>query len=1090
MHNQTISIDQRCLTASIHTTTDDKLVTNIANIYAPAQTDSPEKKLFFQQMHTWPELKNISDEPWLLLGDYNLNIHQPAPSWLQDWHRWRNDYLINLGSAKTPTFYRAEHRSTIDYIMISKELSTKTTNFSQHYLPSTWTDHHLLQTDLILDQKDIGPGSWRLNPTILAQKEYVDLLKILLPMFFVKVGNDDNPIDTWEQLKTVIQISAKDFSLHHQKNTPTMIKYLEEKRSTICTKIQDLADTPREHRSDLEHDLHQVEQQLDVHIDRSTQQLLLRSATRWHEKGERNNKYFYRVIKQRTTQQTILSLKDSRTGQRVTNTSDILEEARRFYRKLYRPTDVDHNAIDSLLSHIPDTATLDTDASTTLIQPVSEMELEGLIDHSPLGKSPGLDGLPFELYKLLFSLSSEAAALFRRVLDLALDGRFPHSWTSTRMILLFKKGDPELLKNWRPLSLINTDAKLFTKMIANRLNVHLPNMINPYQTGFMPGRLISDNGWVTTAIMQHYQQLDHKEQIPAVAACFDQEKAYDRVHPEYLTKTLLRFGFPISLVKSLHHLFFDTQISLSINGWLGSPFRQLRGLRQGDPLSPLLFNLAFEPFLRTLLAAPTLQGIRLDHPQVISRHKQRLMTQPPATAQATQAKIKLLAYADDLLIFFKDTSEWATAKSLFELYSQASNSKVNLQKTYLVSLSGEPYEEWNVLCNTEQLEWHDKSKTTAIRYLGFPLSSSKNQLEAFLADTLDKIRRHTNILHARNMSIKGTSLVANSLLLSRLWHLLRVITVPEKWLHQVRKMIHRFVAPFWPFPSWSTICQKRNRGGLNVVDIYHQQLALQLVYIQRMARNDPVQDFCTSIANDLIKYYSGTVGWANIGRNNGSIKKLVKNLPCLSTICSIYTKLPAIPPEDDIDTWCLQLSPIATRKVTEASPGDLRKTLHPDHHWILTPPRPPQRIPLGWRLSTQTWTSFWQIKMSHKATTIWWRLLQDCLSTKERMQQRSLAMIDDATCSHCSRFIENDQHFFLGCPTKDHVWLDLWPGPSFPPSQHEIWKLLIRPNSKDRPLLEWLGKVLLVIWTHHWSSHHNSYDWNKEAVVAAFYNLV
>lgn len=106
------------------------------------------------------------------------------------------------------------------------------------------------------------------------------------------------------------------------------------------------------------------------------------------------------------------------------------------------------------------------------------------------------------------------------------------------------------------------------------------------------------------------------------------------------------------------------------------------------------------------------------------------------------------------------------------------------------------------------------------------------------------------------------------------------------------------------------------------------------------------------------------------------------------------------------------------------------------------------------------------------------------------MQQRSLAMIDDATCSHCSRFIENDQHFFLGCPTKDHVWLDLWPGPSFPPSQHEIWKLLIRPNSKDRPLLEWLGKVLLVIWTHHWSSHHNSYDWNKEAAVAAFYNLV
>ncbi|SAL97863.1 hypothetical protein, partial, partial [Absidia glauca] len=208
-----------------------------------------------------------------------------------------------------------------------------------------------------------------------------------------------------------------------------MIKSLEEKRSTILTKIQGLADTPREHMSALQHDLNQVEQQLDVHIDRSTKQLLLRSATRWQDQGERNNKYLYRVIKQRTAQQTILSLKASRSGQRITNNSEILEEARLFYRKLYRPTEVDHDAIDHLLSHIPDTATMDTDTAATLIRPTSDLELKGLINHSPLGKSPGLDGLPFELYKLLFSLSSDAAGLFRRVLDLALDGSFPHSWT-------------------------------------------------------------------------------------------------------------------------------------------------------------------------------------------------------------------------------------------------------------------------------------------------------------------------------------------------------------------------------------------------------------------------------------------------------------------------------------------------------------------------------------------------------------------------------------------------------------------------------------------------------------------------------------
>lgn len=104
-------------------------------------------------------------------------------------------------------------------------------------------------------------------------------------------------------------------------------------------------------------------------------------------------------------------------------------------------------------------------------------------------------------------------------------------------------------------------------------------MINPYQTGFIPRRLISDNGWITQAIMQHYNKIDNTESIPAVAACFDQEKAYDRVHPEYLARVLLHFGFPVTLVKSLHTLFFSTRISRSINGWLGEPYWQRRGLR-------------------------------------------------------------------------------------------------------------------------------------------------------------------------------------------------------------------------------------------------------------------------------------------------------------------------------------------------------------------------------------------------------------------------------------------------------------------------------------------------------------------------------
>lgn len=85
----------------------------------------------------------------------------------------------------------------------------------------------------------------------------------------------------------------------------------------------------------------------------------------------------------------------------------------------------------------------------------------------------------------------------------------------TRMVLLFKKGDPTLLSNWRPLSLINADAKLYTKLLANRFNLVLPSLINRYQTGFMPRRLISDNGWVNTTLMDNY----HKSIVATCLFC-------------------------------------------------------------------------------------------------------------------------------------------------------------------------------------------------------------------------------------------------------------------------------------------------------------------------------------------------------------------------------------------------------------------------------------------------------------------------------------------------------------------------------------------------------------------------------------------
>jgi hypothetical protein len=149
--------------------------------------------------------------------------------------------------------------------------------------------------------------------------------------------------------------------------------------------------------------------------------------------------------------------------------------------------------------------------------------------------------------------TNELTSLLTEVREEALKGNIPPSWKRTRMVLLFKKGDSTLLKNWIPLSQINTDAKIFTKMIANQLNLVFLQLINPFQTGFIGGQLISDNGRLNHLLMEDHGNLVAGE--PSVTVVLDAEKVYDRVHPLYLQKVLQIFGLPTQLITGLFTLF-------------------------------------------------------------------------------------------------------------------------------------------------------------------------------------------------------------------------------------------------------------------------------------------------------------------------------------------------------------------------------------------------------------------------------------------------------------------------------------------------------------------------------------------------------
>lgn len=115
---------------------------------------------------------------------------------------------------------------------------------------------------------------------------------------------------------------------------------------------------------------------------------------------------------------------------------------------------------------------------------------------------------------------------------------------------------------------------------------------------------------------------------------------------------------------------------------------------------------------------------------------------------------------------------------ILELYGKASNAKVNLNKTVVVSLSGYPHSSWKTLLQPLEIKWHDDKEKKAIVQLGYLMYSSQVQLQDFLDGLEMRIKRHIDMLKGRHLSIRGAGILANSTILSKLWHVLRVIVVP------------------------------------------------------------------------------------------------------------------------------------------------------------------------------------------------------------------------------------------------------------------------------------------------------------------------
>ena len=221
--------------------------------------------------------------------------------------------------------------------------------------------------------------------------------------------------------------------------------------------------------------------------------------------------------------------------------------------------------------------------------------------------------------------------------------------------LLYKKQERELLKNWRPISLLNTDYKILATALANRLRVTLPDVIHEDQTCGIPGRRIFD----TVLRLRHMAHEAKIKQQNLIMISLDQEKAFDRVNRNFLFKILERMNFGPPFIGWLKTLYAGANCKVINNGWLSEPINLECGVRQGCPLSHLLYTIVIETLANAICRHPGITGVSI-----------------PGTKQRS----KISAYADDGTLSLRDNLSVTRAFDVIRTFEKASGSKLNLTK--------------------------------------------------------------------------------------------------------------------------------------------------------------------------------------------------------------------------------------------------------------------------------------------------------------------------------------------------------------------------------------------------------------------------
>lgn len=314
-----------------------------------------------------------------------------------------------------------------------------------------------------------------------------------------------------------------------------------------------------------------------------THESLMRQKARvkWIKEGDCNSRYFYLLMNSKRRNNDIKGVYIG--GSWVDDPIRVKKEVCRFFAHRFKEVDQCRPDLRGVLF-----GSIGLHQNDMLVGQFLEEEIRTAVWDCGSDKCPGPDGLNFKFIKHFWELIKPDISRF--IAEFHANGIFPRGENASFIALIPRKSDPQNLNEYMPISLIGCVYKIVAKLLTNRLKKVLPGIIDERQSAFISGRQLLHSVLIANETMEEAKRC-HK---PCLVFKVDYERAYDSISWEFLSCMMKRLGFCHKWISWIEGCFKSATVSALVNGSPTNEFTPQRGLRQGDPLAPLLFNIAAE----------------------------------------------------------------------------------------------------------------------------------------------------------------------------------------------------------------------------------------------------------------------------------------------------------------------------------------------------------------------------------------------------------------------------------------------------------------------------------------------------------------